>query len=147
MQSINLIFPFFLISCRRFNKLTENKLVLQQIKLTPYFNHPALLHDKKKKKIQIFSCYGAKNPDALLIVGSYKYFLNEQVDEGKKLIEKTLPCPNFIAAYIHGIMLLCESCKVVIYNYVLCWLYSMTKSVVIVLIYILVLCGILLYWV
>ena len=29
-------------------------------------------------------------------------------------------------------------CKVVIYNYVLCWLYSMTKSVVIVLIYILV---------
>ena len=97
MQSINLIFPFFLISCRRFNKLTENKLVLQQIKLTPYFNHPALLNDKKKKKIQIFSCYGAKNPDALLIVGSYKYFLNEQVDEGKKLIEKTLPCPNFIA--------------------------------------------------
>ena len=38
-------------------------------------------------------------------------------------------------------------CKVVIYNYVLCWLYSMTKSVVITLIYILVLCGILLYWV
>ena len=38
-------------------------------------------------------------------------------------------------------------CKVVIYNYVLCWLYSMTKSVVIALIYILVLCGILLYWV
>ena len=42
-------------------------------------------------------------------MGSYKYFLNEQVDEGKKLIEKTLPCPNFIAANIHGIMLLCES--------------------------------------
>ena len=38
-------------------------------------------------------------------------------------------------------------CKVVIYNYVLCWLYSMTKSVVTVLIYILVLCRILLYWV
>ena len=38
-------------------------------------------------------------------------------------------------------------CKVVIYNYVLCWLYSMTKSIVIALIYILVLCGILLYWV
>ena len=62
-----------------------------------------------KKKIQIFSCYEAKNPDALLIVGSYKYFLNEQVDEGKKLIEKTLPCENFIATYIYGIMLLCES--------------------------------------
>ena len=95
MQSINLILPFFLISCKRFNKLMENKLVLQQIKLTPYFNHPALLHDKEK--ILIFSCYEAENPDALLIVGSYKYFLNEQVDEGKKLIEKTLPCPNFIA--------------------------------------------------
>ena len=38
-------------------------------------------------------------------------------------------------------------CKVVIYNYILYWLYSMTKSVVIALIYILVLCGILLYWV
>ena len=38
-------------------------------------------------------------------------------------------------------------CKVVIYNYVLCWLYSLTKSVVIALIYFLVFCGILLYWV
>ena len=38
-------------------------------------------------------------------------------------------------------------CKVVIYNYVLCWLYSITKSVVIALILFLVFCGILLYWV
>ena len=38
-------------------------------------------------------------------------------------------------------------CKVVIYNYVLCWLYSMTKGVVIALILFLVFCGILLYWV
>ena len=38
-------------------------------------------------------------------------------------------------------------CKVVIYNYVLCWLYSMIKSVVIALILFLVFCGILLYWV
>ena len=37
--------------------------------------------------------------------------------------------------------------KVVIYNYVLCWLYSMTKNVVIALILFLVFCGILLYWV
>ena len=36
-------------------------------------------------------------------------------------------------------------CKVVIYNYILCWLYSMTKNVVIVLILFLVFCGILLY--
>ena len=35
--------------------------------------------------------------------------------------------------------------KVVIYNYVLCWLYSMTKSVVIALILVLVFCEILLY--
>ena len=32
-----------------------------------------------------------------------------------------------------------EQCKVVIYNYILCWLYSMTKSLVIALIYFLVL--------
>lgn len=38
-------------------------------------------------------------------------------------------------------------CKVVVYNYVLCSLYSMTKSVVIALILFLVFCGILLYWV
>ena len=38
-------------------------------------------------------------------------------------------------------------CKVVIYNYVLYWLYSMTKSVVIAIILFIVFCGILLYWV
>ena len=38
-------------------------------------------------------------------------------------------------------------CKIVIYNYVLYWLYSVTKSVVIALILFLVFCGILLYWV
>ena len=37
--------------------------------------------------------------------------------------------------------------KVMIYNYVLCCLYSMTKSVVIALILFIVFCGILLYWV
>ena len=40
-----------------------------------------------------------------------------------------------------------EGCKVVIYNYVLRRLYSVTKSVVITLFYFLVFCGILLYWV
>ena len=40
-----------------------------------------------------------------------------------------------------------KDCKVVIYNYVLCWLYSMTKSVVIALILFLVFCEILLYWI
>ena len=38
-------------------------------------------------------------------------------------------------------------CKVVIYNYVLSWLYFMTKSVVIALFLFLVFYGILLYWV
>ena len=38
-------------------------------------------------------------------------------------------------------------CKVLIYNYVLWWLYSMTKSVVIALIFFIVFCEILLYWV
>ena len=37
--------------------------------------------------------------------------------------------------------------KVVIYNYVLCWLNSMRKSVVFALILFLVFCRILLYWV
>ena len=37
--------------------------------------------------------------------------------------------------------------KFLIYNYVLCWLYFMTKTVVIALILFLVFCGILLYWV
>ena len=32
-------------------------------------------------------------------------------------------------------------CKVVIYNYILCWLYFMTKSVIIALIYFLVFLG------
>ena len=34
-------------------------------------------------------------------------------------------------------------CKIVIYNYVLCWLYCMTKNVIIALILFLVFCGIL----
>ena len=46
---------------------------------------------------------------------------------------------------MHGVV--DKICKVVIYNNVLCWLYSMTKSVVIALILFLVFCGILLYWV
>ena len=50
MQSINSILSFFLISSKSFNKLTENKLVLQRIRLTPYFSHPVLLDDKAKKK-------------------------------------------------------------------------------------------------
>ena len=53
-----------------------------------------------KQKIPM--CYGQWEATNTLI-------LNEEVVEGKKLIEKTLPCGNFIAAYIQGIMLLCES--------------------------------------
>ena len=48
---------------------------------------------------------------------------------------------------MHSRVLHYSVCKVVIYNYVLYWLYSMTKSVVIALIYFLVFGGILLYWV
>ena len=40
-----------------------------------------------------------------------------------------------------------QNYKIVIYNYVLCWFYSMTKSVVIALILFLIFCRILLYWV
>ena len=83
MQSIYSSFSFFLISCKSFNKLIEKKLVLQKIQLTPYFSHPALLNDKAK--ILIFSCYEAKNLHALLIVGTYKYFLNEEFVKRKKI--------------------------------------------------------------
>ena len=50
----------------------------------------------------------------------------------------------YYRVFCHGIAK-GRDCKVVIYNYILCWLYFMTKSVVIALIYNLVLCGILLY--
>ena len=62
-----------------------------------------------KQKNWFFSCYQAKNPHALLIVGTYKYFLNEEFVKGKKLIEEALACGNFIVTYTHGVMLLCES--------------------------------------
>ena len=82
-------------------------MVLQRIQLTPYFTHPALLDDKAKN--MIFSCYQAKYPNALLIVGTYKYILNEEVVKGKRFIEEAIACGDFIATYIHGVMLLCES--------------------------------------
>ena len=51
------------------------------------------------------------------------------------------PIWSILAYLVHCV------CKVVIYNYVLYWLYFMTKSVVIALILFLVFCEILLYWV
>ena len=52
----------------------------------------------------------------------------------------------YYRVFCHGIAKW-EDCKVVIYNFALCWLYYMTKSVVIALILFLVFCAILLYWV
>ena len=109
MQSINSILSFFLINCKSFNELTENRLVLQRIRLTPYFNHLVLLDEKAKKLFFFFSCYEAKNPHALLIRGTYKYFLNQKIIEGKRSIEEVVACGNFIAKYIHGVILLSES--------------------------------------
>ena len=40
-----------------------------------------------------------------------------------------------------------NTCKVVVFNYDLCWFYSMIKSVVIALILFIIFCGILLYWI
>ena len=104
MKSINSIISFFLINCKSFNELTENKLVLQRIRLTPSFSHLVLLDDKAKKLI--FFNYEAKNPHALLIMGTYKYFLNQEVIEGKRLIEEAVACDDFIVTYIHGVILL-----------------------------------------
>ena len=55
-----------------------------------------------------------------------------------------LSLKSIIGCFFHEIAKW-EDCKVEIYNYVLCWLYSMTKSVVIALILLFILCGILLY--
>ena len=60
-----------------------------------------------------------------------------------KLMFKSRVCYRM---FCHGIVKKGD-CKVMIYNNVLCWLYSMTKSVVIALILLLEFCGILLYWV
>ena len=54
---------------------------------------------------------------------------------------------SVIGCFCHRIIAKGRDCKVVIYNYILCWFYSMTKSVVIALILFLVFYGILLYWV
>ena len=42
-------------------------------------------------------------------MGTYKYILNEEVVKGKRFIEEAIACGDFIAAYIHRVMLLCES--------------------------------------
>ena len=73
----------------------------------PYFSHPVLLDDKTKNLI--FSCYEAKNQHALLIMGTYKYFLNQEIVEGKKLIKEAVLCGDLIATYIHEVILLSES--------------------------------------
>ena len=57
-----------------------------------------------------------------------------------KLTFKSRVCSR---VFCHGIAK-GGDCKVVIYNYVLCWFYSTTKSVVSALILFLVFCGILL---
>ena len=42
-------------------------------------------------------------------MGTYKYILNEEVVKGKRFIEEAIACGNFIATYVHRVMLLCES--------------------------------------
>ena len=101
----NLLIHFFhfLINCKSFNELTKDKVVFQRIWLISYFSHPVLLDDKAKKSI--FSCYEAKNPHGLLIMGTYKYFLNQEIVEGKKLIEEAAASGDLIATYIHWVIL------------------------------------------
>ena len=42
-------------------------------------------------------------------MGTYKYFLNQEIIEGKKLIQEVISCGDLIATYIHGVILLSES--------------------------------------
>ena len=50
-----------------------------------------------------------KNPLALLIMGTYKYFLNKGTVEDKKLIEEVVTSGDVIATYIHEVILFSES--------------------------------------
>ena len=81
---------------------------------------------------------------------SYKYICSKFITASKFRCEWVLPLfPNSLLNIESVIWCFAPElggdCKVAIYNYVLCWLYSMTKSVVIALILFLVFCGILLY--
>ena len=60
-----------------------------------------------------------------------------------KTWDSSITTSNFVSTHLNNK----NNCKVMIYNYISCWLYSMTKSVVIALILFLVFCEILLYWV
>lgn len=42
-------------------------------------------------------------------MGTYKYFLNQEIIEGKKLLEEAVSYGDLIATYIHGVILLFES--------------------------------------
>ena len=42
-------------------------------------------------------------------MGTYKYVLNQEIIEGKKLIEEVVSCGDLIATYIHEVILLSES--------------------------------------
>nr|POF11161.1 hypothetical protein CFP56_33242 [Quercus suber] len=42
-------------------------------------------------------------------MGRYKYFLNQEIIEGKKLTEEAISCGDLITTYIQGVILLSES--------------------------------------
>ena len=85
-------------------------------------------------------------------VSSYKYTCSKFIIGFRFRSEEVLPLfPNsclslesILGCFCHGITKR-GNYKVLICNYVLCWLYSMTKSVLIAINYFLVFCGILLY--
>ena len=63
-------------------------------------------------------------------MGTYKYFLNQEVIEGKRLIEEAVACGDFIATYIHGVILLCESNPEGIGNFWKFWMMNMKPSMI-----------------
>ena len=71
-----------------------------------------------------------------------KHFYQQLVYSAQNFL-KHMVCTKYFNALVINV----SYYKVVIYNYVLCWLYFKTKSVVIALILFLVFCGYLLYWV
>ena len=82
--------------------------------MTPYFNHPALLHDKEKTLI--FSCYEAEKSPCATNSGKLDILFEWRSRWRKKTNWKISSMWQFYCSLYYGIMLLCESNPVGIDN-------------------------------
>jgi hypothetical protein len=94
-------------SCKKFNKLTEERLVFQRLNLYNHYHHPQVLQDQAKKLIA--RCYFAGNPQAKYMLGSSAYFHQGQRSIGKAMLAEAAEAGDIDGTYSYGIALLCES--------------------------------------